>query len=159
MSLKEKEILTVKIIMSIIIVMFLATGFGKIAYCNTNLEEKIMNYGISLSTDQSVYCPEEPITIKLTIFNRTEENIIFHFKSSQRYDFIIKDEKEKEVWRWSENKMFAMVLGEETLGPNNSEIIYSEKCNKKLIPGYYKVSGVLISTNKEINGSIVIEIR
>ena len=55
--------------------------------------------------------------------------------------------------------MFAMVLGEEVLGPNNSEVTYTAEYKDKLSPGYYKVTGIFVAQEKPMSGSIIIEVK
>lgn len=147
------------ILVIIVVVMFSGLGLWLIAYGNSTSEEINMNYGISMMTDKMSYTMGEPITMTLKIFNYTEEDIVFYFNTSQRYDFIIEDEKGNEVWRWSEDRMFAMMLGEEVLGPTNIEIIYKAEYKDKFIPGYYKVTGIFIAQEKPMSGSIIIEVK
>jgi len=116
-------------------------------------------YGILLSTDNVVYQSGEIITIKLKVFNYSAETIDFHFNSSQRYDFIIEDKEGNEVWRWSEGRMFAQMLGEKILGPNNPEAIYTVEYKGKLSLGYYKVTGILVAKDRPMSGSIIIEVK
>lgn len=118
-----------------------------------------MNYGISMSTDKMSYSVGEPIKMTFKIFNCNEEDVVFHFNTSQRYDFIIEDEEGNEVWRWSKDMMFAMALGEEILKPTNSEVIYKAEYKGKLSPGYYKITGVFIAQEKPMSGSIIIEVK
>jgi len=114
------------ILIIIVLVVFLGLGLWLGVYGNSAPgENNSMSYGISMSTDKMSYSVNEPIKMTLKIFNYNEENVVFHFNTSQRYDFIIEDEEGNEVWRWSKDRMFAMVLGEETLGPTNPEIIYT----------------------------------
>ena len=80
-------------------------------------------------------------------------------RPSQRYDFIIEDEEGNEVWRWSKDRMFAMVLGEEILGPHNPEVIYTEEYKSKLSIGYYKVIGFFVARDRPMSGSIIIEVK
>jgi hypothetical protein len=150
-----------KIIILVIIAVMVFSGLGLwlIAYGNTTSEEKNMNYGISMSTDKMSYSVGESITMTLKIFNYTEEDIAFQFNTSQRYDFIIEDEKGNEIWRWSKDRMFAMVLGEEILGLNNPEVIYTAEYEDKLSPGYYKVTGILVAQDRPMSGSIIIEVK
>ena len=143
----------------IVVVVFSALGLWLIAYGNATSEERNMNYGISMSTDKMDYDVGEPITMTLKIFNYTEEEIIFHFNISQRYDFIIEDEEGNEIWRWSKDRMFAQMLGEEALGLTNSEIIYTAEYTDKLSPGCYKITGVFIAQEKPMSGSIIIEVK
>ena len=116
-------------------------------------------FGVWLTTDCAVYTLEQPVIIEFCVFNRTGEEITLYFRNAQRYDFTIEDEEGNEVWRWSMNRMFAMVLGEETLGPTNTEIIYIVKYKGKLSPGYYKITGIFVAQEKPMSGSIIIEVK
>jgi hypothetical protein len=177
-----------KIIKLVIITVMVFSGLGLwlVASGNTTSEERNMNYGISLTTDKmsysigepikmilkvfnyteedvtfyfNTYSIGEPIKMILKVFNYTEEDVTFYFNTSQRYDFIIEDEAGNEIWRWSEGRMFAQMLGEEILGPSNSEVIYTAEYRNKLSPGYYKVTGVFIAQDRPMSGSIVIEVK
>ena len=147
------------ILVIIVIVVFSALGLWLIAYGNATLEERNMNYGISMSIDKMNYSVGEPIKMTLKVFNYTEEDIVFYFNTSQRYDFIIKDEEGNEIWRWSKDMMFAMVLGEENLGPNNPEATYTAEHKDRLSPGYYKITGIFVTQEKPMSGSIIIEVK
>jgi len=118
-----------------------------------------MNYGISIMTDKMSYSVGEPIIMTLKVFNYTEEDIIFYFNTSQRNDFIIEDEGKNEIWRWSQDMMFAMVLGEETLGPTNTEIIYTVEYKDKLSPDYYKITGILVVKDRPMSGNAIIIVK
>ena len=148
-----------KIILLVIIavLVFLNLGLWLIASGNTISEEKNMNYGISMSTDKISYSVGEPIKMTLKIFNYTEKDVVFYFNSAQRYDFIIEDEEGNEVWRWSKDRMFAMVLDEETLGPDNPEGIYTVEYKDRFGPGYFKVTGIFVAQNRSMSGSIIIK--
>jgi len=147
------------ILIIIVVTVFSSLGLWLIAYGNTTSEERNINYGIFVATDKINYFIGEPIIITLKIFNYTEEDIFFRFNTAQRYDFIIEDEKGNEVWRWSERRMFAQMLGEEILGPTNTEIIYTVKYKGKLSPGYYKITGIFVAKDRPMSGSIIIEVK
>ena len=87
--------------------------------------ESNMNCGMSMMTDKVSYAVGGSIKMALKVFNNTGAEVAFHFNNAQRYDFVIIDEEENELWRWSGDRMFAMVLGEETLGPDNPEVSYT----------------------------------
>ena len=150
-----------KIIILVIIAVMVFSGLGLwlTAYGNSTLEEVNMNYGVSMTTDKMSYSMGEPITMTLKIFNYTEEDIVFQFNSAQRYDFIIKDEEGNEIWRWSKDMMFAMMLGEEVLGPTNPEVTYIGEYTNNLSPGYYKINGIFVAQEKPMSGSIVVEVK
>ena len=147
------------ILIIIVVAVFSSLGFWLVASGDTTSEERNMNYGISMMTDKMNYSVGETIITTLKIFNYTEEDIVFHFNTAQRYDFIIEDEEGNEVWRWSQDMMFAMVLGEETLGPTNTEITYTVEYKDKLSPGYYKVTGIFVAKYRPMSGNVVIIVK
>jgi len=104
-------------------------------------------------------------TVKFTLMKApsgayaTKVNNLTLINTSQRYDFIIEDEEGNEVWRWSKDMMFAMVLGEETLGPTNTEITYTAEYSDKLSPGYYKITGIFLAKDRPMSSSIFIEVK
>jgi hypothetical protein len=150
-----------RIVILLVVIAVVFSGFGLwfVAYGNTSSEERNMNYGISVMTDKMSYSVGEPIKMTLKVFNYTEEDIAFYFNTSQRYDFIIEDDEGNEIWRWSQDMMFTMVLGEETLGPTNTEVIYTAKYREKLIPGYYKMTGIFIAQDRPMSGNIIIMVK
>jgi len=115
-------------------------------------------FGVSLTTDKVLYTTGEPITIEFGIFNRTGEEATLHFRDAQRYDFTIEEDEEKEVWRWSNGKMFAEVLGEETLGPGREEVVYTETYAGRLEPGDYQLTGMLVALDRPLSASVTITI-
>ena len=117
-----------------------------------------LTFGVSLTTDKAIYTAGESIIMELTVFNRTAENLTFDFRDAQHYDFIIEDAEGNSVWRWAEGRMFAQVLGEETLGPGREEVVYTETYAGPLQPGGYKVIGALVSTNRPLSASLMITI-
>ena len=143
----------------IVVVVFSSLGLWLVAYGNITSEERNVNYGISMMTDKMRYSVDEPVIMTLKIFNYTEEDINFCFNASQRYDFIIEDDEGNEIWRWSKERMFAMVLGEETLGLDNPEITYTAEYKGKLSPGYYKVTGILVAKDRPMSGNIIIMVK
>ena len=143
----------------IVVAVFSTLGLWLIASGNTTSEETNMNYGISIMTDKMSYSVGESIIMTFKVFNYTKADITFHFNTAQRYDFIIEDEEENEVWRWSKDRMFAMVLGEEVIGPYNPEVIYTAEYNDRISPGYYKVTGILVAKDRPMSGNIIIKVK
>lgn len=143
----------------IIVAISLSLGLWLIAYGNTTSEIINMNYGLSMATDKMSYSVGEPIKMTLKVFNYTEKDTIFQFNTSQRYDFIIEDEEGSKIWRWSQDMMFTMALGEETLGPTNTEITYTAEYKGMLSPGYYKVTGILVAKDRPMSGNVIIMVK
>jgi len=118
-------------------------------------------FGLSIATDKAVYHPTEPITITLVIFNHTEDTLTFTFTSSKRYDFFIRRE-EKEIWRWSADKLFAQMMGKERIESGEC-LIYKEtyKAKEKPISGTYTITGVLTCRDplRTLEGTVCIQVR
>ena len=117
-----------------------------------------LEFGVSVTTNRAIYDTGERIVIELIVFNRTPEKLTFHFKDAQRYDFVIEDGEGKVVWRWSNGRMFAQVLGEETLGPDRADVVYTETYAGPLEPGDYKVIGILVAQDRPLSASVTIRI-
>lgn len=120
---------------------------------------KESGFGLTVNTDKANYASGEPVVITLKVFNFTQEKVTFHFRNAQRFDFFIESEEGKELWRWSDGRMFAQVLGEETLAPGREEITYTASYKGKLEPGTYKITGILVDKEKPMSGSITIEVK
>ncbi len=120
---------------------------------------KSVGFGASLSTDQRVYRSGEPIRITFEVFNHTPRPARFDFTSGQRFDIVIEDQQGKEVWRWSEGRLFTMALGQETLGPATPRLTYEAEHTAKLEPGRYKIKGLLTDVSRRISATISVEVQ
>ena len=131
--------------------------------CSQIIEEKGLftqeGSGISVRVNKPLYGSGEPISMTLRVFNHADQQITFSFRDARRYDFTIEDEEGQAVWRWSHGRMFAQVLGEETLGSGREEVLYSETYTGMLKAGEYKVTGILVASQRAISASITITIR
>lgn len=114
--------------------------------------------GITFSIEKLTYNPGEEIRMALRVFNYTEKEVTFRFRTAQRYDFSIEDMSGRILWRWSEDRMFAMVLGSEVLSPKKREIIYAEVFRGSLEPGSYRLTGILTAENP-VSAILPIEIK
>jgi hypothetical protein len=104
---------------------------------------------VILRTDQPRYKPGQPITLSLTVSNATQRPAMLQFNSAQRYEFTIQDQGGKTHWQWGANRMFAQVLGEETLAPGDS-LVYRETFRGQLPPGTYRAVGSLLATGGQL---------
>jgi|GEM_PF-854924 len=116
-------------------------------------------FGVYLTTDKVVYAAGQPINMELCVFNRTSEKTTLQFRNAQRFDFTIEDGDGKKVWRWSEGRMFAQMLGQETLGPGKTQLSYRQTYAGKLAPGTYKLTGTVTASNRPMSGSVTVEMR
>lgn len=74
----------------------------------------------ALSLDRSIYRPgttPAPITARLTLRNTRPEPLRLNFGSGQTYEFVIRNDKDEVVYRWSDGKAFTLALRSEEFGP------------------------------------------
>ncbi|MFQ6019997.1 MAG: BsuPI-related putative proteinase inhibitor [Dehalococcoidia bacterium] len=101
---------------------------------------------ITVTTDKREYRVGEPVVMTLVLANRSGQAITLEYRNSQRYDFRVADSDGRVVWRWSEDKLFAQVIGRERLEPGES-LQFSETWDQTeargepLPPGDYLVEG------------------
>ena len=94
----------------------LLDGFGALAKSDApSYTANMMPPGIVIPTMEAA----------LVAFNYGLEAITFGFSSSQRFDFVIRDAKGFEWYRWSDGRAFLTVMGSETL--LNDRLVYSVK--------------------------------
>ncbi len=75
----------------------------------------------------------------------------FSFRTSQRFDFSVFNEAGEEVWRWSDDQAFMMVLGEETYTTDG--VLYFARLDTSELPepGTYILKGTL-TTEGRVDG-------
>jgi hypothetical protein len=116
------------------------------------LDESVERLEVSLAVQES---SENliPVTFTLTVTNPSAEPVFLCFTSTMKYDFIV-SKSGREVWRWSSGKMFAQVLLETALNPEET-LQFSQSWEHKdfedagMHPGDYEVVSILYS-NPEI---------
>lgn len=98
---------------------------------------------VSVRTDKSCYVIGEKIKVFIEILNLNTSLLRLDFNSVQQYDLIIlKDDRE--IWRWSTNKMFAMIINSITIEPHGRKE-FTETLELQLPPGEYELIGVINS--------------
>ena len=91
--------------------------------------------------------------------NQTGTPIRLEFTSAQRFDVTIGDAHGNEVWRWSAGRMFAAVMGHETLGPEDPRLTYEAVFSGSLAPGPYRVRAWLTDASRRFSSTLAIEVR
>ncbi len=116
-------------------------------------------FGLIVTIDRPDYGPGDEIVVTLEAVNGTADPVTFYFPTSQRYDLAIMDEQGRELWRWSKTRVFAMVLGEETLGPGRPRLAYRERIRISLPAGRYWLEGALTDRDRSLAGSVRLVVR
>jgi Intracellular proteinase inhibitor len=122
-------------------------------------EEEVKNGSLDMVVDVEVLDRQAKIAITLT--NHTNELKKLEFPTSQKYEIIITDENNREVYRFSEGKMFTQAF-EYALIKQGESIKWEEiwdYSNQEIAPGKYVVETKITPTNdKELNEKQTIEI-
>lgn len=102
--------------------------------------------------------PGQKIALRLTVTNRSPQEVKLFFNSGRKYDFTV-TRGEEEVWRWSHGRAFTMAITQITLKPGESrtfEDSWEQKDNddKRVPEGAYTVTGI-VTARPEIRAAPV----
>lgn len=148
----------------------ISVGFFLLSCAITSEEESLISESfddslrVILQIEKTSYQLGTPILMELIVSNEeSNEPVKLTFYSSQRYDFIIIKEGE-EIWRWSKDKLFAMMLEEIVLAPGES-LHYTETWDQmdnkgeRVLSGRYEIVGVFKTLPEIISEPAIVEIK
>jgi len=97
-------------------------------------------------TDKRTYRLNETISVHLTLFNPTLAPVKLRFGSSHKHDFIILDEDNNELYRWSDSFMFTCMEEELHIGPLSwhKRTLTHYSFRYQLQPANYTIRGVIV---------------
>src|SRR3990172_4325658 len=113
----------------------------------------------TLTADKPAYASGEPLTFTLKVINDTPKPVRLSFRTAQRFDLVMEDPQGREVWRWSAGRLFAQVLGHETLGPSGGEFVARATAEGRFPPGIYTVKGIIPALEGGLAASASITVR
>jgi len=121
-----------------------------------------LEYSYNLMPPVPPLIPGPVVHAEITLVNNSGEEIRLSFRSSQRYDFILEDQKGRVVFKWSADKAFLTVLGQEVVKPGGSlsyTVAFSlPDSTVGIIPeGIYTMRGIITSENP-YSGSMPVKI-
>lgn len=124
-----------------------------------NAEVENENGKLDMQVDVDIIDRQAKIAITLT--NHSNEIKKLEFPTSQKYEIIITDENNQEVYRYSEGKMFTQAL-EYAIIKQGESIKWEEiwdYSNKEITPGVFEVQiSIIPANNKELTKKESIEI-
>ena len=99
--------------------------------------------------DANLYVHAGPsaIRIALHVVNAGSKRLEVTFPSGQTYDFVVLDSVGREVWQWSEGRMFTQSLRNKVLDGGEALDLEETWNVGTLAPGRYTARGVLTSEN------------
>jgi hypothetical protein len=95
----------------------------------------------------------EKLRFTLNVRNNTSKMLELRFPDGQTHDFVVKDFAGKEVWRWSEGRMFTSAMRSETL-KGKGETSFEESWNTKGQHGSFTAVAVLRSNNFPVESTV-----
>lgn len=111
---------------------------GGITYIN----EQNVGFGIAVAP------VKDGISARLILNNRTEKELTLHFRSSQVYDFSIRNARGESVYTWSATRLF---LQAETDLKIKGEEVWEEVLPTTNLPaGVYSVEGRLVNSDGRV---------
>ena len=103
--------------------------------------------GVSFSIALTVFTAEKgknQIAARLVLNNRTDQKLELQFSSGQTYDFVVRNEKGEEMYRWSADRMFTQEQRKLTV--KGEEVWQDVFPATNLPPGIYSVEGLLVNS-------------
>jgi hypothetical protein len=95
----------------------------------------------------------EKLRFSLHVTNNTRKMLELRFPDGQTHDFYVKDFAGKEVWRWSQGRMFTSAMRSETLR-GKAQTVFEESWNPKGQHGAFTAVAVLRSNNYPVESTV-----
>jgi len=147
MTSRIKEVMMKKIwripIFLLLIVIF---GVSIVAGVMTSIPQStVQDLRFEVWTDKETYGVNETITIHLKIINPTFSQVCLNFNSAYQFDYIIFDQANNRLYRWSDDKSFIAVLTKICVRPlSNVERTFSHAPKYYLLQsGMYIIRGLV----------------
>jgi len=95
----------------------------------------------------------DKLRFTLSIKNNTTKMLELRFPDGQTHDFVVKDFAGKEVWRWSQGRMFTSAMRSETL-KGKGETAFEESWDTNGQHGTFTAVAILRSNNYPVETSV-----
>jgi len=95
----------------------------------------------------------DKLRFSLRVTNNTPKMLELRFPDGQTHDFVVKDFAGKEVWRWSEGRMFTSAMRSETI-KGKGETTFEESWNPKGQHGAFTAVALLRSNNFPVETTV-----
>jgi Intracellular proteinase inhibitor len=98
----------------------------------------------------------EPIRFSMSVTNCADSRIVMRYPNTQRYEFGVSlaSDYPRELWKWSNGKVFAESLGEETFEPGETKT-YAETWDQRSKSGEQVSPGLYILTGDDLHCEVI----
>jgi hypothetical protein len=90
------------------------------------------------------------VEFSFNVTNNAARKVEFLFPSGQTHDLVVSDALGREVWRWSDGRMFTQVLQTRVLESNGTLRWDAAMSGTPLAPGRYTAVATLLSDNRPV---------
>lgn len=137
-------------------VAFAATPFSHDAKPVAAIKRSALEKTAPIVTTFDVIRPKndaDKLRFTLSVRNNTTKMLEITFPDGQTHDFVVKDFAGKEIWRWSQGRMFTSAMKSETL-KGKGETVFEESWNSEGMHGSFTAVAILKSNNFPIETSV-----
>ncbi|HEY5547498.1 MAG TPA: BsuPI-related putative proteinase inhibitor [Gemmatimonadaceae bacterium] len=92
------------------------------------------------------------------VTNNASRKLELLFPSGQTHEIVVVDSVGREVWRWSEGRMFTQALQNKLL-ESSASLSWEAAWRAEVPPGRYVAIGSLLSENKPLEERVEFEVR
>jgi hypothetical protein len=111
----------------------------------------------ALASSVEVEVHANTVRMVLHVTNPTSRPVTLEFSSGQRYDFAIRTAAGADVWTWSADKLFAQMVGTETIAPG-ATLDYTETWTPAGQKGSFVAIARLASTSHPVREQAAFQI-
>jgi hypothetical protein len=112
------------------------------------------NSPLASSLDVSV---EDGVRFEFAIVNASKKKLEVNFADGRTHDVVVFDANGREVWRWSEGKMFTQAVQNRVL--RTTDAIRFEEAWQDPLPGSYVAVATLASANYPVERRVEFVVR
>ena len=99
---------------------------------------------ISASVRVDADAASQRMTFSLTLRNGSGRAIDVAFPSGKTHEFVVLDAAGREVWRWSDGRLFTQLMQSRMVGANQA-LTFDERWDAPLASGRYTLVALLLS--------------
>jgi len=102
---------------------------------------------VKLDTHFDVTVDANTVRFALVVKNVGGKHAELNFADGQAYDFVVTDSAGREVWQWSNGRIFTQSVRNKQLGAGESMRVSESWDKHNASPGHYSVTATLKSSN------------
>lgn len=98
------------------------------------------------------------VEFALEVANRGEKRMELNFTSGQAYDFVVLDSVGRQLWQWSDGRMFTQAYQNKVIDGGDT-LHLREQWQAKLAPGRYTVVATLLSSDHPMEQRLAFDVQ